>query len=195
MALFTGLLLLGFAAEVLAQATGMPEAGLDELVERHGLVPREWLRAVSGAGSASLARLFSPLTAIFLHAGPVHLAVNLVVLWVVGPPVERRVGGLRVTGLLLGTGLLAAAVQVAADPHAFVPLLGASGVVAGLVGAALGLRCLPAGGRLAAGLVVVLELAALASGPGTHPGSPAHLGGLLAGALAGLLLARRGGEA
>lgn len=194
MAVFAVLLVLGFGAEVLAQAGLLPGAGLDDLVERFGLVPREWLRAISGAAPPSAARLLSPLTAIFLHAGPVHLAVNLAVLLLAGPPVERRVGAARVGGLLLGTGMVAAAVEVAAAPGAFAPRVGASGAVAGLLGAALGLRCLGPGGRLAAGVVVALELAALVLPGAGGAGSPAHLGGLGAGGLAGLLLGRDRGR-
>ncbi len=191
-AVFALLLLAGFAAELFAQAGLLPGGGVDELVERHGLVPREWLRAISGASPPSMARLLSPLTAIFLHAGPLHLGVNLAVLWLVGPPVEGRVGTVGVAGLLLGTAVLGAGAAVAADPTAFAPLVGASGAVAGLVGAALGLRCLGGARRAAAGLVAALEVGTLALGGVGRLGTPAHLAGLLGGLLAGLLLGRRG---
>ena len=191
MAIFTALLVIGFAAELLAQAGALPGAGIDELVERHGLVPREWLAAVRGGAPATPARLLSPLSAVFLHTGPLHLAVNLAILWLVGPPVERAAGSPGLAGLLLGSGLLAAGVEIAAAPTGFAPVVGASGAVAGLVGAALALRCLGPAGRVAAGLVVVLELAALAAGGAGLSGAPGHAGGLLAGGLAGLLLRRR----
>ena len=131
---------------------------------------------------------------MFLHAGWLHLAGNLFYLWVFAPPLEQRLGPRRFLVFYVASGLVAAAIHVASDPGGFVPTLGASGAVAGLLGA---YAADPRPGRLRLvwppvhgpgvallGLWVAFQLLnGFASyGEGT-PGvaSWAHLGGFLAG--------------
>jgi membrane associated rhomboid family serine protease len=102
-------------------------------VDRYGLVPREWLRALSGAGGA--ARVLSPLTSVFVHVDAWHLASNALYLWIFGSALEARVGSLRFTAFFLACGLAASLVHVASAPDAFLPALGASGAISGLLGA------------------------------------------------------------
>ncbi len=79
----------------------------------------------------------SVFTSIFLHAGIGHLFANMWSLWIFGNNIEDRLRGLRFLGFYLGSGLVATGVFVAMNPGATVPLIGASGAIAGVMGAYL----------------------------------------------------------
>ena len=76
-------------------------------------------------------------THMFLHGGIGHVLGNMWFLWIFGGNVEDRLGSLRYLLLYLLAGVVAAAVQVAVDPGATVPMLGASGAISGVLGAYL----------------------------------------------------------
>jgi membrane associated rhomboid family serine protease len=105
------------------------EIGSDEAsIIRWAVVPAELLR---GQG------WLTPLSAMFLHGGVMHIASNLVFLAVFAPMVEDAMGrGTFLVFYLLG-GLAATAAQVAMDPASTVPQLGASGAIAAVMGAFL----------------------------------------------------------
>ncbi len=75
------------------------------------------------------------LTAMFLHASPLHLAGNMLFLWIFGDNVEEVLGTLRYLLAYLGCGLAGTLAQIAAGPDSLIPTLGASGAIAGLMGA------------------------------------------------------------
>ena len=103
-----------------------------EWIERWGLVPRLFVAALDGA--PSLAWL-TPLTAMFLHGGLLHLAGNALYLWIFGRPIEDLLGARRFAIFYAACGLAAALVHVAAAPSSYLPTIGASGAVSGLLGA------------------------------------------------------------
>ncbi len=76
-------------------------------------------------------------TAMFLHANLLHLAGNMLFLWIFGNNVEDALGKFRFLLFYLGCGVVAALAQVAAGPHSVIPTLGASGAIAGILGAYL----------------------------------------------------------
>lgn len=81
-----------------------------------------------------------PLTlfsSMFLHGGFLHLFGNMLYLWIFGNNVEDTLGHFRFFLFYLVCGLFAAAVQVFSDPNATVPMIGASGAIAGILGAYL----------------------------------------------------------
>jgi len=77
------------------------------------------------------------LLSMFLHGGWLHLLGNMLYLWVFGDDVEDRLGSLRFLVFYLLCGWLAALAQVAAAPASRLPLIGASGAIAGVLGAYL----------------------------------------------------------
>jgi membrane associated rhomboid family serine protease len=77
------------------------------------------------------------LTAMFMHAGWLHILGNMVFLWAFGPEVEDAMGRLRYMAFYLLSGLVASLAQIAAMPASTVPNLGASGAIAGVMGAFL----------------------------------------------------------
>ena len=156
----------------------------------------------------------TPLTSAFLHADVLHVAINVLFLWIFGGAVEALIGGRRFLALYLAAGYLAAYAQSFLDPSATGPLIGAAGAVSGVIGAYLVLRprgrvvtlsVLPLfGGVLeapAAILAVVwfglqllggvgsLASTDIASGGGAYL---APLGGFAVGLVAGWLIVRRG---
>ena len=77
------------------------------------------------------------LTSIFLHTGLIHIASNMWVLWIFGDNVEDRMGRLRFLAFYLVCGIIAGLVHWLANFHSTVPALGASGAIAGVLGAYL----------------------------------------------------------
>lgn len=81
--------------------------------------------------------LFRLLTSMFIHAGWLHILGNMVFLWVFGDNVEDAMGHVGYLLFYLICGLGAGLGQVIADPNAAVPSVGASGAIAGVLGAYL----------------------------------------------------------
>ncbi len=140
-------------------------------------------------------RLF---TALFLHAGFVHLLFNLFALYVLGPPLERSIGALRFAICYLISGLVSNAGVVVLTVVGIVQvaqLVGASGCIMGIVGAWAGFllrhRHAPhAKQRLGNVLmIVVIQTAFDLSTP--QVSMAAHLCGLFSGAVLGFVLAPR----
>jgi len=77
------------------------------------------------------------LTSMFMHAGWMHIIGNMVFLWAFSPQIEDAMGGLRYFVFYLLSGLAASLLQIAAIPNSTVPNLGASGAIAGVMGAFL----------------------------------------------------------
>ena len=84
-----------------------------------------------GYGQAGL------LTSIFLHGGVMHLLGNMLFLYIFGDNIEDELGSAKFLGFYLGTGILANLAQYAIAPMSDVPVIGASGAVAGVMGAYL----------------------------------------------------------
>jgi len=81
--------------------------------------------------------LLSVLSSMFLHASLLHLAGNMLFLWIFGNNVEDRLGKIRFVIFYLLCGLAAALAQSFVFPGSTVPLIGASGAIAGILGAYL----------------------------------------------------------
>jgi len=77
----------------------------------------------------------SVLTSMFMHGSWMHVIGNMWYLWIFGDNVEDRVGHGRFIVFYLLCGILAALGQVAVDPHSTLPTIGASGAIAGVMGA------------------------------------------------------------
>src|SRR6202000_2097653 len=79
----------------------------------------------------------SLFTSMFLHAGWMHLIGNMLFLWVFGRNLEDLLGGARFLLFYLICGLAAAVVHVIFNPYSRMPTIGASGAIAGVMGAYL----------------------------------------------------------
>ena len=74
------------------------------------------------------------LTSMFLHGGLMHLGGNMLFLWIFGDNLEDKMGHLPFLGFYLASGLAAAGAQYLAEPLSRVPMVGASGAIAGVMG-------------------------------------------------------------
>ena len=79
--------------------------------------------------------VFTILTAMFLHASPLHLAGNMLFLWIFGDNVEEVLGTVRYVLAYLACGIAGSLAQILAAPDSLIPTLGASGAIAGVMGA------------------------------------------------------------
>jgi len=78
---------------------------------------------------------FSFVSNLFLHSGWLHLIVNMWFLWIFSPSIEDRMGRLPFFIFYLTCGLLATILQWYFDPYLAIPVVGASGAIAGILGA------------------------------------------------------------
>jgi len=81
--------------------------------------------------------IVSMFTSMFVHGGLAHLAGNMLFLWIFGDNVEDRLGHGRFITFYMLCGTAAALAQTALNPDSLVPMVGASGAIAGVMGAYL----------------------------------------------------------
>jgi membrane associated rhomboid family serine protease len=81
--------------------------------------------------------LLALLTSMFLHGGLLHLGGNMLFLWIFGNNIEDRLGHVRYLLFYLAAGVVATLAHVAVQPSSTVPVVGASGAIAGVMGAYL----------------------------------------------------------
>jgi membrane associated rhomboid family serine protease len=129
------------------------------------------------------------LTSAFMHYGPIHLGLNMVVLWFVGAPLEERMGRGRFLLLYLVAGLAGSAGALLVTPCS--PTAGASGAIFGLFAAAvvLELQHVSIFGPWIY-TIIILNFAFTFSSADISVGG--HVGGFIGGALAMLALSRFG---
>ena len=112
-------------------------ARLESVIHRFGVVPTAWVVS-SPSDFFDWPRLFlTLLTSQFLHGGFLHLAANMLYLWIFADNVEDRLGHARFLWLYLGSGVAAAVSQILVVPGSAVPMVGASGAIACVLGAYL----------------------------------------------------------
>jgi len=143
------------------------------------------------------------VTYMFLHADVVHLASNMMFLWVFGDNVEDAMGHVRYLVFYLLCGIAAALAQTAMEPQSQLPLIGASGAVAGTIAAylilhprvlvwVLAFRVIPL--RVTAtwilGLWIATQLFMVLINRGDYVAWWAHIGGALAGGVLVVVLRR-----
>jgi len=171
---------------------------VQELVFRFGVVPAAFVG--DGTVEGALPPSLTLFTYMFLHSDIFHILGNMIFLWVFGDNVEEALGRLRFVLFYLGCGSLGALAFIASDPHAEVPLIGASGAISGTVIAYVMLRpcakvtvlvsIIPL--RLSAywvvGAFVVMQFISLGSASASEVAYWAHIGGMGAGVVLMLLL-------
>jgi membrane associated rhomboid family serine protease len=165
-------------------------SGGEAFIEKWAFVPSRFL----ANPAADFLTLF---TSMFMHAGWVHLGGNMLYLWIFGDNVEDRFGHLKFIIFYLLCGLAATFAQLAFSVGSHVPNLGASGAIAGVLGAYIllfpqgsvkvlqGTRVIPVPALIVIGLWFVLQLfsgiGTLASAAQGGVAYMAHIGGFVAG--------------
>ena len=166
-------------------------SGGDAFIKRWAFVPSRFLANPFG-------NLLTLFTSMFMHAGWVHLGGNMLYLWIFGDNVEDRFGHIKFTIFYLLCGLAATFAQLAFSLGSNVPNLGASGAIAGVLGAYIllfpkgkvkvlqGQQVIQVPALIAIGMWIVLQFF---SGIGSIANTAqtggvaymAHIGGFLAG--------------
>lgn len=127
-----------FLYEVALVAGDGPDgAAITSFIDTWGVVPREFLRGVAEPAATQQIVWLTPLSAMFLHGGLLHLLGNLLYLWIFGTSMEEVLGHARFLVLYFACGLAAGAAEIASVPDSFAPVVGASGAVSGVLGAYL----------------------------------------------------------
>ena len=107
----------------------------ETFISQWGVVPREIVQGTDLPPTIGVPIYVTLLTSIFLHAGWLHLGGNMLYLWIFGDNVEDRMGHGRFLVFYLLCGVAAALAQTVTAPNSTVPMVGASGAIAGVMGA------------------------------------------------------------
>jgi membrane associated rhomboid family serine protease len=147
------------------------------------------------------------LSAMFMHGSWMHIIGNMLYLWIFGDQIEDLLGHVKFVVFYLICGLAASVAQIALDPSSPIPTLGASGAIAGVLGAYLVkhpskpvhvlmfrfITTLPAwivlGGWIA--LQIFSQVSVYGAGQSTGVAYMAHIGGFVAGVVLILILGSR----
>jgi membrane associated rhomboid family serine protease len=143
------------------------------------------------------------LYSMFLHGGWLHIGGNMLFLWIFGNNIEDRMGPLPYLAFYLVSGLVAAAAHIAVQPNSTVPVIGASGAIAGVMGAYFVLfPNVPIRTLLLFFLVLIRDIPAkwllgfwlvlqFFTSPNEGVAWVAHVGGFIFGAIVAFLLRER----
>jgi membrane associated rhomboid family serine protease len=185
------------------------QRGFESAVTGLGMIPA----ALFDHGTAKVSAVTPSLTLIssmFLHGGWMHLAGNMLYLWIFGNNVEDAMGHARFIVFYAACGVVAALSQALPHPESTVPMIGASGAISGVLGAYLLLfprarvlvlvplgfysRLIHLPAMVVLGFWFALQLlnVAVATGGGGGVAWGAHAGGFVAGMVLLLPFRRRG---
>jgi len=176
----------------------LPPEALKAFVGSMGVIPAELTRLMLHDPRRLPHAGMTLFTAMFVHGGLMHVAMNMLYLWIFGNNIEDVMGHGRYLAFYLACGLVASFCQVAVAPDSQVPMIGASGAISGILGAYVimfpaarvmtlvffifFIRVVPIPAVIVLGVWFLLQL--LNAGPaGTGGGVAvfAHIGGFLAG--------------
>ncbi len=104
-------------------------------VYQFGLIPIEVIHFRDMTPDIPFPVLLSPFSSMFIHGDLVHLGGNMLYLWIFGKNIEDYLGHSKFLIFYLMSGLAAVALFVLFNPHGTAPLVGASGAIAGILGA------------------------------------------------------------
>ncbi len=114
-----------------------------EIVTGEDLVEPQ-LMSVDGYGEVEIPQApgprviwFTLISSMFMHGGIGHIVGNMLYLWIFGNNVEHRFGHVKFLLFYLAAGIVGSIAQIAAAPYSIIPNLGASGAIAGVMGAYL----------------------------------------------------------
>ena len=122
--------LIGICAFVFLWQNSLPTNLSNEAVYNFGVVPA----ALLGNQESYISPILSVFTSMFMHGSWMHLIGNMVFLWIYGDNIEDSMGRGRFIIFYLLSGIGAAYLQAIIDPSSSIPMIGASGAIAGVLG-------------------------------------------------------------
>jgi membrane associated rhomboid family serine protease len=108
---------------------------LENLMVIYAIIPVRYTDPEIAQLFSAPQQVFSLFSSMFLHGGWIHLLGNMWSLWIFGDNVEDRLGRARYLGLYLACGVAAGLLHIFTNPKSGVPTVGASGAIAGVMGA------------------------------------------------------------
>ncbi len=185
--------------------------GFEYFMYQYGYIPFELVHQVEITPQLMASTYLTPFTSMFMHGGWLHLIGNMLFLWIYGNNIEDYFGPIKFLLFYVVSGLAAIALYTLFGPNSQVPLVGASGAIAGLMGAYMVLHpraritvliifffiqfvVLPA--KVVLGIWFAIQLFMSFAGSATGGGVAwmAHVGGFVFGyLLLRLLVKRKGG--
>ena len=175
------------------------EGALQSFIQAWGVVPREYTTATDLPPTIPFPFWTTLFTSMFLHGGWMHLAGNMLYLWIFGDNLESVMGPVRFAIFYFACGIAASFAHIAFGGDSSMPAVGASGAISGVLGGYLVLfprnrvRVLTRGGIAAVPAIVVLGfwiLIQMVNGVGSLANTSetgggvaymAHIGGFVAG--------------
>lgn len=128
--------LIGINVAVFLYEIGLSEPQLQEFFHLYAVVPQELTRSFNGESVGQpIPEWLTLFTAQFLHGGFLHVGGNMLYLWVFGNNIEEKLGRIKYVIFYLACGALASLAQWFFSAQSQVPSLGASGAIAGVMGA------------------------------------------------------------
>lgn len=106
-------------------------------INTYGLIPIELTKGIALSPNTPSPVYITILFSMFMHGGLVHLLGNMLYLWIFGNNVEDYLGRIRFIIFYILSGIFAALGQILIAPNSIVPMIGASGAIAGVLGAYL----------------------------------------------------------
>ena len=131
-ALVIGVLLTNVGVFVYAYLLG--DIGFHVFTARYGAIPFEIVYGVDAISPTPVPLYLTLLSSMFMHGGLVHLGGNMLYLWIFGNKVEDAMGHARFLFFYLVCGVIATLAHVFSDPASTIPMVGASGAIAGILG-------------------------------------------------------------
>ncbi|MEP7200082.1 MAG: rhomboid family intramembrane serine protease [Chloroflexota bacterium] len=134
---FVTVLLIAANALAFLYEWSLPRRQLEQFIMAYGVLPFEITHGVDLAPQIGIPVYLTIVTSMFLHGGWLHILGNMLYLWIFGNNIEDKFGHVRFLLIYLAWGIVAAFAQVVVDPNSRVPAVGASGAIAGVLGAYL----------------------------------------------------------
>lgn len=113
----------------------MPAPQMQAFINTFAIVPVRLTASFTGQIAFPALQWMTLITSQFLHGGLLHIGGNMLYLWVFGNNIEDKLGKVKFLIFYLGCGALAGLTQWMFDPTSAVPTIGASGAIAGVMGA------------------------------------------------------------
>ena len=111
-------------------------AGINDFFQLYAVIPRELSASFAGASiNQPVPETYTLITSQFLHGGFMHIVFNMLFLWTFGNNIEDSLGHVKFLIFYLGCGILAGLTHWFFDMSSLVPTVGASGAIAGVMGA------------------------------------------------------------
>jgi len=194
------LILIGANLAVFFYEVSLPPRLLENFILTYGAVPAAFRAAFLPQLSHSVPfPWLSLITSMFLHGGILHIVGNMLYLWIFGDNVEDSMGRLKFLIFYFLCGISAALLQIAIRPGSTAPLVGASGAIAGVLGAYVLLfptariqtliflfifvRVVPLPAVVLLGLWFLMQVVSAPASGGAGVAFFAHIGGFLTGML------------